>query len=720
MSRKSEWEEKVTRAVNDLVKSANSQVDLIKKTWTTNYDTFVYGTRTLDKEEWQTNFTINKYSQGIRTVQGNLVNILVNNPDWMELVPFSNLNQQAVELAPVFEKILSYYLEASQFKRHAGTFFLSSLISCGNLYVGWKPRLVQNPEHLAQKAEDDRKRAQDRLSRSVANPDVEEFSQEDFQESFDAALDRLQSEATGGEAPPQIKIKPYIQVGCLDFIDINSEFAYWDPTVSYLEDSMWRAFDYEVSRSELVHMAKLGFFKKSDVKRIVDTSMPTARDTVSRMRYKNVLGGPKSKHTQTVKLRYFAGPLIIDDEVVKDNYYALIANEKVVLRDGDYPFWEPPGQRTPVVSTAIRQIPYRATGAGIGDSAVVLQRILDSNYQLLCDSFRMAISGINVVNYNNLVDKSQLDEGIYPGQTLHVRGTPKDSFARIELTSNLESQTSPMQVKLEQGIFDDIGVNELMAGGSNPYSRTSAAETNQRVQAGQQSVNIVALDLEQNFLIPVLKKCFARVLQFGLSDIASNPELSQFLTDTEQQQLAELNTQGRANIINQWYKFKINGFSAAQDKNEEAMRDNEFLQIVNQGGVISQLIDIPAFLHRYLMNRGVKDPKAILIENSDYENIQKENEVLLSGHLVVPSDTDDDQKHLEAQSPLAQSPYATPAMQQHVQMHMQRLQMMQQQQAQGGAPQGAPPQQPGGAPPSPQGQNGGPPQPSGPPQGMMQ
>ena len=674
---KQDREREICTSVKKLIDDCENQVSYIKDKWRDNYDMFVYGSRNDNKEDWQVDFSVNRLNSSARTVQGRLVNTLVNQPDWYEICPKGYQNKEAEFLAKPLQKIMDYYLENGKFKRHAGTFFLTSLISTGNMYFGWKQRYVQNPEYILQKTEDERRKIQARIAKNVANPDVEpEMSGSEMEDSILKALDEVTAEAQG-EVFVEKSAEPYIQVGCLDLMDINHERVYWDPNVMYMEDSLWRAFDYDVNLFELKYLAKLGVFKKEDIDRIHSNSPMSPNLVTQNLRYKNLSTGAKDRK-QIVKITIYTGPLMDNGgEILKDKFFAVIANDTIVLQQGDYPYWEPPGRHTPIITASVRQVPYRATGAGIGDNATQIQRIYDSNWQLVCDTFRYGISGINVVNYQNLIDKSQLDEGIYPGMTLHVRGQPKESFERIALTDNIEAQASPVQAMLERAIDTLTGVNELMVGGANPYSRTAAAETNARLNAGNENVNIIALDLEQNFLIPGLKTMFARVLQFGVPELTRNPELQSLLDEDEIAAIQQLSAKGRLEILNQWYSFKIKGFSAQQDKNEAALRDNELLQIANSGGPLSQLINLPAFMKEYFKNRGIKDPSMLLMNDSPLSQVTAENQVLMSGHQIMPAQEDDHQFHIQYQQALAQSPFATPAIQQHVQIHMQYLQQMQ-------------------------------------------
>jgi hypothetical protein len=245
---------------------------------------------------------------------------------------------------------------------------------------------------------------------------------------------------------------------------------------------------------------------------------------------------------------------------------------------------------------------------------------------------------------------------------------------------------------LENAIDQLTGINELMTGGANEHSRTPAAETNARLAAGQNNVNTIALDLEQNFLIPILQKVFARVLQFGMNELQSNPELMALFSEEELYNLNQISTRGRFEVLNMWYRFKIKGFSSKSDTNEKLMRMNELLNIANGPGPLSQLINLPEFMKEYFDALGIKEPdRLLMMTNSPLVMVNAENQALMGGHMVIPNQMDDHNFHLQMQGPLAQSPYATPEMQQHAMMHQQALaqmEAMQAQAAEGGAPAG--------------------------------
>lgn len=693
---KDDRDAKRVAAVIDIVDRSREATMPVRETWCSNYEMFERGTVFKDKQDWQSAFSINKIGSGIRHVQGELMGIIINNPDWYDLEVKSLLNNRAQDLREPLKKLLDHHLDKAKYKKVAGTFILCSLISMGSCVVGWKDELIQNPRYLVKKTKRDRQREQAAKAKLVENTRSEGDSnnQDALLESFNKAIGELQSEMSGAPAPvDEIKEKPYLQVGRLDFQLPNHESIFWDPNVTFMEESRIGAYTTTMNLWEVRQLRKLGFFNSNVDK--LDGSTPSDKILMQKLRYTGIR---KATREDKVELLTYFGPLIVNGRIEKERYFAVIANNSVLIKEGEYPYWEPPGHYTPIVNCAVRQLPYKSTGAGIGETAVPMQRTLDSNWTLVCDQMRLGVAGILVVDYSNVVDKSVTEEGIEPGKPIVVRGNPKEVIQHIQLTSNIENQVMPIQEALRQGIQEVMGVNDISMGAANLRSRTTAAETKAMVSGATANTNSVALELEQNFIIPTLEKCFARILQFGIPDLASNPEAQAILTDEELQLLLSINAEESLDIINQFYKFTVRGFSSKNENMDLLSRLNEVMTIMNSGGPMSMAVDPEGLFRQWLKAARLEDKGLLLKDDHPYMKILAENKVLASGTMVEPNQQDDHEMHLKFQMPLAQSPMATPAQKQHAQIHMQALQQIQmaQQQSQqlqqgGGHPHQPPP-----------------------------
>lgn len=682
MATKKERQEDRINFIVQRVRDAREATHDIRMKWRENYIQFAYGSQFPDKEQWQSDLSLGRFEARVRKATSSVRNILINQPNWFMLEARNPDDELSKELEPTLEKIIKYYLERSNFTKFASSFLLSSFISMGSLSITWKPLLVQNPESTAKKQRKQEREDAERLADKVVNPPAgREFTEQEVVESSENALNALQALLSGEDLEQEEEeLKPYIQIGVPDIQIINPECRYWDPNVAYMTDSTWGSYRYMVRISDLKLWAEQGLIDKKVLEEIGAVSHTPEEMKVKREIFSRV--NPRVDN-DVVEVTVYFGPVEEPNrnedksEITFERYGAIILNESIMLKEWEeYPYWEPPGHSPmPFVDTAVKEVPFRATGAGVGDNAVKLARTLDANVNLRVDAARYNLIGFTVVDYNSLVDRGILEEGIEPGQIIEVRGKAKDAVEHVSLTNNIEGQTLPTDLQIDDAIDEAMGTSELALGGQTQRSRVTAAEISTRSQGTQDTANNTALDLEQQFLLPFLEKLQARILQFGLKEVESNPELSFLLSDREKSLLASLTTEDRLAIMNQYYKFKIKGFSTKLQDQEEMQRLTEVLQIVNSGGPVSQRVNVKALTKRILDKMNLSDDSGEpLFVETEFDRIQLENELLQSdaprGRYVETSDTDNHEAHLQ-QHELESNP--TQAMQQHKLEHQQRF-----------------------------------------------
>lgn len=674
---KKERESRIVQSVLAITKEHEDQISGIKNKWRDNFALFRYGSVFEDKEDWQSSFSINKYASAIRAAQGEIRPLLLSGRDYWDLECRNAENPQAVQLQIPFKKLINYYLDTGKFPRIASRFILQSLISMGSMVVGWKQRLAPNPKYVLEKAKIMREQEQRKLAPIVENTQSSVTDGlDDIQASIERAVDDLSTMLKG--EPPTIAddVKPYIQIGTLDFQLPNPENVGWDSNVQFMEDSQVNWYSTTMHLWQIKQLAKQGFFNKNALK-ISPASKPEDKTALQNIVY---AGKTTVRTKPACELLVYFGPLIIDGAVEKERYHCIIANGTTLIKESDYPFWEPPGHLGPMINAAIKEIPQSATGAGMGDNANSLQRAYDANWNLINDQMRLGVGGLNIVNWTELIDKNITEEGIEPGLTVAVRGNPNEVFKRVDLTSNLENQAHPVQEAIRQGIDEAVGLNSTVMGAAQLRSRTTKAEVQALAGSTQRTVNANALDLEQQFIVPVLEKVFARVLQFGIPELRTNPEIANVLTEDEISALTQLTEEDRIKALSQFYKFKITGFSNQAQQDEDRQRINEVFQIVSSNPVAVQMCNLPELLKEIFRKYQFSNIDRLLLPDSEMSRINTENQLLMGNTQVGINEKDNHEMHLQNQGPLAQSPYATPAVVQHVQMHMQAFQQIQLQQ----------------------------------------
>lgn len=698
-----QFDQEKVDCVTKFVEDCKKETYAIRQQWRNNFTQFASGSQFPEKEDWQSSFSLGKFESRTRAVQGNIRDILINNADWYDLDPLNGQDERARELEPALKRVLDYYLYRAKFFRNASSYILCSLLGLGRMVVNWKYILVQNPKYMQREAEKQLEETQRELAPVVDNPITPEPVMEDIERSIVEASREIAAEMTGSEDDllPEEKEKPYIQIGVPALEVVQPENCYWDTNARYMEESPRGAFDTEIHIWELKQLAKQrgsGYLKKN-IDKIVVGNRDTQMNTI-----KSIYGGRMPvASSDLVKLTVYFGPLVVGDQVKKERWGAIIANDSILIKEwSEYPYWEPPGHAlTPFIDAAIKEIPFRATGAGVGDNAVKLDRALDSNMNLMNDAMRFNTIGFNIVDYTQLIDKGVLEEGIEPGKIVTVRGEPSKVFTHVNLTNNVERQWDPINQALVESIDENMGQSEIGLGGPTKRSRVTAKETEARMAGSESRTNNLAIDLEQTFLIPFLEKFFARVVQYGLYELSSNPELNYLLTDREKELLSSVGSEERLQIVNTYYRFKVKGFTSKIDDQEFMSKANEILAIYNSGGPLSAETNIkPLFVE--MMKRMEIDGnlQEEMMPENEISFVRLETQLLQNGHMIIPAETDTHEMHIQSHT---QVMMPTPALQQHVALHQQMMMALQAQAQQGqqlsqGEPQQAlPPPEVGGA-----------------------
>lgn len=672
---KKDRDQEIVDAIMGAVDICEKDTTPIRTRWRSNYNQFVDGSVFNNKDDWQSNFSLNPYAADIRSAHGRLVKILIESADWYSIDPRSQDNPRANELNKAIGHFFDYYLEKSKFTRYASSFILSSLIGMGVMGMGWKPQLIMNPSYVERHAKKVKAEEQKGLSKIVENPESPVDDPESIAAKIEAALEKLPDIMAGEDptTPQEQKIKPFLQVGCLDIQVPNSEFFYWDPNVTFMEDSRWNAAKTWMTVPDVRELGKIKYFN-ANAKTIDPNSSGYGRDGAKQRRYQ----GLRNFHTNKIEILYYYGPLIVDDEIKKDLIFAVIGNGSTLLKYTEYPYWEPPGQKTALIATSVRQVPHRATGQGIGDNAVEITRQYDANWQLICDQARLGIVGLNILDRTKLIEPEVADEALEPGKHIQCRGNPKEVFHHIDLTSNIENQVLPVQDALRSGIKTNTGVSDPNTGIPPSRSRTTAAEINAVRSGSADNVDMIAIDIEQGFLIPALEKAFARVIQFGLDELHTNPELQAVLSEEDFNVLSTISESERIEILAHFYKFKIRGFSGRQDKMEKLSRYNEFLTVVAGNPNMAAVVDPVKAVKNWMKLAEMEEEDIFLAPDNEFRRIISENEVLAADHNVEPDINDNHEMHMKIHGPLAMGSSTTAAAQMHYQLHAQMLQQTQQ------------------------------------------
>ncbi len=677
MARKSraETDTESIQSVLSLIKSNQQKTLSIRAKWLENFQMFVEGSRALEKKDWQADFSVNEFGNAIRNAAGNVRSNFLRRPNWFLMKALTN---DADKYKPALEKAMRFHLQRANFRQVANTSLLCASINMSVLRVGWKIENVKNPKLIIKETQEEIKDFNRRMVGQVENiqqPAID-FLTEDpdkLLEVLEGSYTDFQNYATSKKKIVKTKIPEFIQRGVLELTPINAENFYWDADINYMNNCSWQATEDYVPLWKLKELEKLGVYK--NVASI--GAGKEAPDLTKKAIYDQVYKGTSAFATGTrkglVKVTEYFGHLIIDDEIREYYWHLVFANDSVVLLSKMNPFWGD-GYELPYIVGSAHEIPFRPTGQGIGDNATKLQKAFDSNLHLLVDQMRLGIVGLNIVNKAKLADPSQLLEGVGPGEFLETTDDPEKVFKHVNLTSNVENQVFPANEILRAGIQKVIGMSDVSQGSPAPRSRTSATEITQMVSGGDLHLFNVAEDLEINILLPMLEKSFARILQYGLSDL-TDPTFQTIFDPNEIAELKSMSEEDRYNTLANYFQFEINGFTNDSRRMEEIQRLTELLDIYNKPGPLSSVIRGEKVVKELVNRFEFRDPEAYINDDNELNRIDAENRLLMLNQQVQVMPNDNHQQHIQLQSQL---PNVTQAQMAHVQQHQMYLAQIQQ------------------------------------------
>lgn len=674
MARKSkkETESEIINSITQLIKDAQRATWIARSNALENFQMFVSGSQFSQKQDWQADFSINEFGASIRTAAANVRSNFLRRPNWFLM---RGLTGTAKQYQASLEKLLRFHLSQANFRQVANTALLCSNISMGIVRVGWKQERIKNPKVTIRETRKEIDEFNKAVAGSVDNPKATTF---DLLDASPTEMEALVSSSIQDiiqfSTNPQFKIEKEVlpqfsQRGVLDLTPINFDNFYYDPYCTYIQNSSWTAMEDWVPLWKLKEMEAIGAYKNVD--QISGNQRPP--DLHKKALYDQIFKGTATASVDIqrglVKVVEYFGPIIVNDEITDHYQHVVFANDSIMLMHKTNPFWAD-GQDIPFVCASAHEVPFRPSGAGIADNAKKLQFALDSNLHLMIDQSRLGIVGLNVINKAKLRDPSSTEEGIEPGKFIEAIDDPDKVFKHYNLTSNVENQVLPMNEILRMGIQKVTGVNNLLSGGSAPRSRTSATEIQQVSQGSDLSLYTVAEDIEIGLLLPMLKKSFARVIQYmDLTD----PALKAHMSEEELFELQSMGEEKRFNDLMGYYQFEINGFTNDATRFEQIKRLNELLALYNTGGPLSTIIKGGPIVRELIELYEFSDPDKFINSDNEFDRLDAENNLLMKNQAVQVLPNDNHQMHIQKHQMLTN---ITEAQMQHIQQHQFFLQQI--------------------------------------------
>lgn len=660
------------------VTSFESQTQPDRARWLENEELFAgkmdWGAER-EKEDWMSRPFLHEFSPIIRRAAVATHNMLMNQPSFFELEPGSNGDPYFVK---IIDKLVKHEVDRIQFAKKFAEYLLT-----GGIYgfAVWKhvvsPEAVWKNEVILDRVDEEMQATTKGAASNVATgagfilPD----GREEVDMNIEQALDVILGPSVDGKYS-QPKLKETKILKYLPNLKLVNPFNFfWLPDVDDVNESPIIIERCYKKFFELHSLFETGVLDRSMKERMMKSKVgkgssymsSTGSYEVQKIKQRDQFSD-KSTYYPTIELLEYYGPILTKDgDIIEENAHVIVGNSEVVLKAGRNEYFR---QKPPYFSATFSKKPFKAVGAGIADGASEQQKLINHLFGGFLDLLNMDIYNPTVVNVDRLADPNSILGGIKPLQVIEATGDSKasDIASHMPTNSNIAPQLFQAIESLRLSGQKGSGVNTMTA---NPASRAriSAKEVMSNESQANESIAMLAFELDENCIKPLIERTYGHILQFGFERNALDAyETEGVIGNDEYQYLLGFSREDRLKELSKKIRLNIKGFRDKMEKEQLMMRYNELLLTISQNPEAIRKVDWDQVLRD-----GVElynfDPDKWLIQNTPYDKAQEENNLLLVGHLISVLPDDDDNIHLGIHyEAFAQSPNDNFA--QHIAMHI--------------------------------------------------
>ena len=296
------------------------------------------------------------------------------------------------------------------------------------------------------------------------------------------------------------------------FIDlVRPEDFYIDPTGR----GLYVIHEVERDLHEVQEMADAGLYDPEAVKALASTDTPLTERPPEEV----ATAGGATDFRRRVTISEFWGTILNPDgSVAGRNRLVVVANDRVLLRNEENPFWH---GGSPFVWAPLVRVPFTVWHRGLFDAAARLNLVLNELFNLMLDGGLASVWGVRQVREDALVNPAQIAQGIPQGATILVRGEalPVGGKAIEQVTQGTVPAEALALYNLLDKEYQAASLTNDLKMGQLPERTVKATEVIEVQQSIAVTLDGIIRDLEDRLLRPLLTKVWHVILQ-GADDIS--------------------------------------------------------------------------------------------------------------------------------------------------------------------------------------------------------
>ena len=492
-----------------------------------------------DKEEWQSKIVVPKSFNSIEQATSVIKRFLMSSDHVFSYDPVNPDDLITGVRAEQFTDLVKYFLEDANYIDEFALGLKSGFITgvgVWKLWWGYKPRLVTQIQ-----------RGMDPQTGQPMNQVVQQEVQEG--KLFIRAID------------------PY------NFFWLpGSRFNEWVGTIE----------DIKMPRWELMELAQQGVFGPDGVEKVkklgtntTDTDAGQKRQMERFQERPNGDEGP-NEDTNSVRLTEFYGPLVLKDGVQK-NYHCLIANDTVVLKAQENPFWH---RKPPYVAFSPLTLPFRTEGVGLVEMVRQVDKAINKLSNLSVDTLLYRLLPVFEVNPEVYENPEDFETGLVPGKIFRR----KQQYSSMLGIKPMEFQDVSQGAMAVQGQLDRSHqegslISEIQQAIPRFRGYQSATEIDAKQENIQSFFSAMAADIERQALDPLVDMAGDLVFQF--MDTNGDQRIAAIL-GVGVETLRGMSKEELMDLVQGEYLVKVSGISGQLEKAEMLNSLVQFMNIIGQ------------------------------------------------------------------------------------------------------------------------------------------
>lgn len=296
---------------------------------------------------------------------------------------------------------------------------------------------------------------------------------------------------------------------------------------------------------------------------------------------------PANTFRPRVKLTHFLGTVIEDQtgEVCYDNTVITIANDKDLIRKpADNPYWH---QKSDIVASPLLEVANSVWHTALCDAGAMLNRSINEIYNLTLDAAMRAIYGVSQIRVNDLIDPSQVSNGIKMGTNLRVSSSLPPGVKVMEqvVTGDIPNEVPNFGNVMQQEFNASMLTSDLRSG-VTPFRQVKATEVVETSNTITSVFSGIAKNVEVNDIQPKLELAWMTTAQNW--DSISKEEFTALFGKERGEELYNLDPEDVFAATVGGVKFEVFGLTLTLGKQADFKKQQMLLATIGSSEILTE------------------------------------------------------------------------------------------------------------------------------------